>query len=241
MYLLGHGTGSRIAAMLREDFRFDLAPEVVAWLEQNITLPRKFSPAYPGPYRVARNPTSRAILDCWHPSSGVRICTNMSGSQLAKTTEGALGSAYRMAHSPMPEIILSPSKKWMQREIAEKRLVPLIDANPVLRRLKPANAHLFRKLDMQMLGGSISLEGAGSDTSTAGSTQGIVWIEEAAKITHQEKEESPEAHPIRLAFERTKQFRGVEFHYLSFTPNTPAHLAYELYLSGTQTLSLIHI
>lgn len=225
----------RVARLLREDFQFTAAPPVVWWAERNLVLPRKMSPARPGPFQTQRSPTSRAILECFHPNSGVRMLANVAGAQTAKTTEGCIGSAYRICHSPMPQLILGPSEDWLRLEISEKRLMALIDENPILARMKPGDSSRFRKMAMEMAGGTISLEGANSPVATAGSTQGIVWIEEAAKIEHHSSESTPEAHPIKLAFERTKAFRGLELHYLSFTPNTPHHLAWQLYESGTQT------
>jgi hypothetical protein len=62
-----------------------------------------------------------------------------------------------------------------------------------------------------------------------------VWVEEAAKIEHQSREDTPEAHPIKLAFERTKAFKGLDFHYLSFTPNRSTHLAWQEFERGSQT------
>ena len=88
---------------------------------------------------------------------------------------------------------------------------------------------------MDMAGGTISLEGANSPVATAGSTQGIVMIMEAAKIEHQEREDAPEAHPIKLAFERTKAFRGLEYHWMDFTPNRVESIPWQMYLEGTQT------
>lgn len=227
---------SRIAPLLAEAFRFTVAPPVTEWLEANIVIPKLMSPAKPGPFSSKVQPTSREILECWHPGSGVRSCVNVAGSQImGKTAEGIFGSAYRMVHNPMPEFILGPSEDWLRKEISEKRLMALINANEVLAKLKPADPDRFRKMAMEMIGGPISIEGAGSDIATAGSTQGIVWIEEAAKIEHQEKDDVPEAHPIKLALERTKAFKGLEFVYWSFTANRSTHLAWEAYEAGSQT------
>lgn len=226
---------SRIAAALAQDFHFETAPPVVEWLEKNIVLPKSMSPAMPGPYSTRRQPTSRAILETWHPNSGVRSCVNVAGAQVAKTTEGVLGSAYRTNWAPLPELVVGPSEDWLRREISEKRFMALIDANPALRRMKPFDPSKFRKLYYELIGAPITIEGAGSSTATAGSTQGIIWIEEAAKIEHMDREEAPEAHPIKLAFERTKAFKGLEFHYLSFTANHSSHLAWQLYEAGRRT------
>lgn len=226
---------SRIAPLLRQDFRFDVAPPVTDWCEANLIIPRKFSPAFPGPYRSSRQPTSRPILECWHPASGVRSCINVAGSQTAKTFESMLGLGYRIRYQPMPVLLMGPSEDWLRLEISEKRLQPLIDENPALACMKPFDGSKYRKLAMDLAGGTIAIEGANSPVATAGSTQGIVMIAEAAKIEHQSREDAPEAHPIKLAFERTKAFRGLEFHWMDFTPNRVESIPWQMYLEGTQT------
>lgn len=226
---------SRIAACLREDFNLAAAPSVVDWCERNLVLPVRMSPAAAGPFSTRRRPMMRPIMECGHPQSGVRNLTITAGSQFAKTTVCTLITAYRIAHSPMPTLILGPAEDWLGREISEKRLAPLINENALLRVHKPFDQNKFKKLAMDMSGGFITFEGINSNTSTSGSTQGIVWICEAAKIEHHENEQAPEAHPIKLAFERTKEFRGLELHMMDFTPNTPNHLAWKSYERGTQT------
>lgn len=226
---------SRIAEYLREDFDLAAAPGVVEWCERNLVLPAKMAPNSSGPFSTRRRPMMRPIMECGHPQSGVRNLTITAGSQFAKTTIGTLITAYRIANSPMPQLILGPAEDWLGVEISEKRLMALINENAVLRAHKPYDHNRFRKLAMEMSGGFITFEGINSNTSTSGSTQGIVWICEAAKIEHHKNEQAPEAHPIKLAFERTKEFRGLELHMMDFTPNSPHHLAWKTYERGTQT------
>ena len=226
---------SRIATFLREDFSFSQAPPVTDWCEQNIVLPSKMAPASSGPFSVRRRPFMRSILECGHPQSGVRSLTLTAGSQVGKTTCCILILAYRIPHSPMPTLILGNSEDWLRVEISEKRLGALIEENPALRIHKPYDPAKFRKLTMEMSGGFIVFEGINSDTSTSGSTQGIVYICEAAKVVQHQRDQAPEAHPIKLAFERTKEFRGLELQLMDFTPNTPNHIAWQTYERGTQT------
>ncbi len=226
---------SRIAAFMREDFQFSVAPSVTRWCEENIVLPAKMAPASAGPFSIRRRPMMRSILECGHPQSGVRSLTITGGSQTLKTTCSIMVLAYRIAHSPMPTLILGNSEDWLRVEISEKRLAALIEENTCLRVHKPYDRTKFRSLYMEMSGGPIVFEGINSDTSTSGSTQGIVWICEAAKVKHHDSEQAPEAHPIKLAFERTKEFRGLELQMMDFSPNTPNHLAWKTYERGTQT------
>jgi hypothetical protein len=226
---------SRIASFIREDFQFGVQPSVTDWCQENLVLPPKMAPASSGPFSIARRPMMRSILECGHPQSGVRSLTLTAGSQWGKTTCCTLIIAYRIPHSPLPTLILGNSEDWLRVEISDKRLAALIEANHCLRIHKPYDSNNFRKLAMQMSGSYIVFEGINSDTSTSGSTQGIVYICEAAKVVHHGKEQAPEAHPIKLAFERTKEFRGLELKMMDFTPNTPTHIAWQTYLRGTQT------
>lgn len=226
---------SLIAEIVRGDFQFTTDPPVVDWAESNLVLPAAMAPASPGPFSTDRRPYMRHIIECGHPQSGVRSLTVTGGSQTGKTTCCILILAYRIPHAPGPTLILGNSEDWLRVEISDKRLAALIEANHCLRIHKPFDPHNFRKLAMQMSGGFIVFEGINSDTSTSGSTQRIVYICEAAKIVHHERDQAPEAHPIKLAFERTKEFRGLELQMMDFTPNTPNHLAWLTYLRGTQT------
>lgn len=226
---------SQIAQYLRQDFDLSAAPGVVDYCERNFVLPPIMAPAGSGPFSTRRRPMMRPILECGHPQSGVRNLSITGGSQILKTTCCILIIGYRIPNSAMPTLILGPAESWLKDEIIKKRLQALIDANPVLRAHKPYDHNKYNLLSMEMSGGFITVEGATSPTSTSGSTMGIVYIAEAGKIEHHESEQRPEAHPIKLAFERTKEFRGLELHISDFTPNHPHHLAWQNHLRGTQT------
>ena len=228
---------SQPSSMIRSDFLFELVPKVTDWLEANLVIPPEMSPKSPGPVRTNKRPCMRPILDCWHPDSGVRRCVFTGAAQDGgKTTTMTMGAAFRIAHCPMPMMLMGPSEQWTIEKLVKERLHPLINANELLSRLKPRNIHNFTNQFMAMLGGAINVVGANSSTSLAGGTKGIVAIDEAAKIEHIEREDAPEAHPILNAFERTKEFRGIDFQWLSGTPNSPHHLFWKLYEAGDQTL-----
>lgn len=231
---------NRIGGMIRESLRFDVQPEVVAWLEANISLPPEMSPKSPGPFRTNKRPFMRPILECWHPNSGVRRCTVTGAAQdMGKTTTMVMGAAYRLVHSPMPMMLMGPTDRWTVEKLVTERMHPLINANHLLRSRKPLNPDLFKNQFMAMEGGAVNVVGANSATSLAGGTKGIVAIDEAAKIEHIAREDAPEAHPILNALERTKEYRGIDFQWLSGTPNTPHHLFWTTYESGDQTLPFV--
>lgn len=206
------------------------------FLEANAVIPKKMSPRSPGKLSFRSTPWAREIIDQWHPESGSRSVTVAIAVQMAKTTMMVLGMAYRMRYAPVPQMVVGGmSERFARREISEKRLHPLINGNPWLKELKPHDPNEFRYLEMAMAYAPILVTGAGSDTNLAGSTQGIVAIDEAAKIIQRDSEEAQEAHPIRLAQDRTQDFAGQDFHWMSSTPNSSTHLFWEDVEAGTYT------
>lgn len=216
---------------------FELRPRtaVVPWLEANISLPAKMAPNSAGPFRTALRPFQRPILECWNPDSGVNHCGVSAGVQIAKTTMLVLGISYRICNSPLPALIVGSSKDWTKTEISEKRLIPLIDENPILAAEKPANTDQYRAMSLAMAGAGINLVGGNSPGALSGGSYGIVAIDEASKLAHQGSDQVPEAHPFMLAEKRTDGFGALEFHYRSSTPNSPTHPFWQYILSGDQT------
>lgn len=206
------------------------------YLEGNIIIPKKMSPRTPGKLSFRSTPWAREILNNWHAESGVRSVTLAIAVQMMKTTLMVLGMVYRMLFSPVPQMVVGGmAREFARREISEKRLHPLIKGNAFLRELMPRDPNEFRYLEMAMAYAPILVTGAGSDTNLAGSTQGIVAIDEAAKIILKDSEKAQEAHPIRLAQDRTQDFAGQDFHWMSSTPNSSSHIFWEDCEAGTFT------
>jgi hypothetical protein len=146
-----------------------------------------------------------------------------------------LGSTYRMVYEGSPQLFVGTTADWAKREISRKRLHPLIRENPILARLMPSNLDLFTLTGMDMQNGELNVIGANSDTALAGGTFGVCAIDEASKITQEDKEESPESHPILLARARTAAYGTAAFNWMSSTPNSPLHLFWQGVEAGTYT------
>lgn len=227
---------NRLSQLIEPHFRFEKDPLVSAWSEGGLVLPKEMSPRSPGPLSWRARPWARPIMDCAHADSGVRKCDLSIAVQMGKTTMMAVIACYRMKYSPVPIMIVGGmSSDFAKREISEKRLHPLIAANEQLRVLKPRNQDQFKKLEMMMAYCPVLVTGAGSDTNLAGATMGIVMIDEASKIEHKNSEDAPEAHPVRLAEDRTSDFIGQEFIWKSSTPNASKHVFWQDVTSGTFT------
>jgi len=215
---------NRLASIVAPHFRFDRPPSVTDWAEGNLVIPREMSPRSPGPFSIRGREWQRELLEPWHPESGIRRFDVCCGAQVTKTTAMVIGGCYRLRYVPVPQMyVYGMSADSAKRELSKKRFHPLINANESLRSLKPHNPDHFGQSEMMMAYCPILVTGAGSSTNLAGSTQGIVGIDEAGKIIQQGSEEAPEAHPIRLAEDRTKDFLGAEFRWKSSTPNSPNH------------------
>lgn len=210
-------------------------PAVVDWLRDNVFVPRSLSPTGYGPFRIDARPYMAPILACWHPESGVKDCVVSGATQLLKTFILCLGSAYRIANDPVPELIVVPSADFGKKEIGEKKLHPLIRENPALAAMMPENHDEFRLDAMNMRGAPINIVGTNSPLQLSGRTVGIVAQDEVCKQEHHESADAPEAHPSILADERTKDMRPNHFHYKSSSPNTEMHPFWGEYEKGDQT------
>lgn len=210
-------------------------PSVTGWLQDNITLSRKTSPHNAGRFSCDSRPFMRPILETWNPANGINSVALAAAVQLLKTLTMVLGGCYRMKYEPVPALFVGPTTDWAKKEISRKRLHPLIRENPVLAALMPANPDLFTLTGMSMEGGELNVIGANSDTALSGGTFGICAIDEASKITQEDSDESPEAHPILLARDRTQAYLQSAFNWMSSTPNSPFHLFWQGYLAGDQT------
>lgn len=216
-------------------------PPVVDWLSREIKIPRAMSARASGPFSLHRRRFQADILEAWHPQSGVNEVTIAGAAQdVGKTTMGILGLAYRLKHQFWPTLITSPNAKTTEDKIGQLKLVPLIDENPVLSSLKPADDDKYKRDLLQMTPGPIFLVGANSPTGLASASCGIVMIEEAAKIQHNHHEDAPDAHPIHNAWARSKDFRTTSyFHWMVCSPTSPTHPFWVSVEGGT--MSRFHV
>lgn len=234
MFMLEPGRWDRTKTVLSE-FLVAAVPGVVEWLEANIKLPRKFSPRGFGKFSTASRPFQRPILETFHPQSGVTDCVVSGATQLAKTAMLLLGGAFRMVWEPLPIILAVPSIDFAKKKIVQRRLHPLINENPVLAALKPANPDEFTLTEMNMQGGEFTLAGTGSNTNLSSITAGIVLQDEVCKFVHAKSGDDEEAHPMHLADERAKDFHDLAFRYKSSSPTSETHPFWSAFEAGSQT------
>jgi phage terminase large subunit GpA-like protein len=134
---------------------------------------------------------------------GVRIITLMVATQLLKT-EVLLNTIGRIAHTdPSPVLMVLP-KEAAAEAFSKERLVPMIEATPVLKELmgdrrtrRSGSSILFKRFP----GGFLALAGAGSPTNLSMRPVRVTLLDEIDKY-----EANKEGDPVLLAEERSSTF-----------------------------------
>jgi len=136
-----------LEAILTEVGRFDgdleivqawrdgLTPEpallVSEWADKHRVLGSRDS-AEPGPYRTARTPYLRAVMDALSPSHPARRVVFMKGAQVGATTVGTNWIGYVVHHAPGPMLAVQPTTELAKR-FSDQRIDPLIEETPAIR------------------------------------------------------------------------------------------------------------
>ena len=176
---------------------------VSAWADQYRILSSKAS-GEPGPWRTARTPYLREIMDGLSASSPVQRLVLQFAAQTGKTEVGLGWIGYVMHHSPAPMLVVVPTlevrKRW-----TKQRLDPLISETPALRELlanrkrDSANAEDMKDFP----GGILVIGGANSPASLASMPIRYVLCDEVDRFPW---EVGQEGDPLGLIDERTKTF-----------------------------------
>jgi hypothetical protein len=88
--------------------------------------------AEPGPYRTARTPYLREIMDALSPSHPARRVVFMKGAQVGATTVGTNWIGYVSHHAPGPMLAVQPTTELAKR-LSDQRIDPLIEETPAIR------------------------------------------------------------------------------------------------------------
>lgn len=130
--LLERAQSSRKA--YREAFLRGLEPDpritVSEWADRNRQLTTRSS-AEPGPWRTARTPYLREIMDCLSSTSPVELVIFEKGSQLGGTEVGNNWIGYVIDHCPGPMLVVMPTEKVQKRK-SRQTLDALIEDTPRL-------------------------------------------------------------------------------------------------------------
>jgi phage terminase large subunit GpA-like protein len=140
-------------------------PDVLVsdWADAHRILPQKSS-AEPGPWRTARTPYLREIMDCMSTTSDVEEVVFMAASQVGKSEALLNVLGYIIDHAPGPALLVQPTVDLGKR-FSRQRVEPLVDATPRLAgkvadgRSRDARSSMQSK---EFMGGVLVITGANS-------------------------------------------------------------------------------
>lgn len=187
-----------------EALRPDPEYTVSEWADVHRFLTSKESPE-PGPWRTARVPYMREIMDALSPSSPVRDVCFMKSSQVAGTEAINNWIGFVIHHAPGPMLVVQPTVEIAER-FSRQRIAPLIDNSPELRkriaepRAKDGGNTLLSK---EFPGGMLILGGANSAAALRSMPIRFLGLDE---IDAYPPDVDGEGDPVALAEQRTQNF-----------------------------------
>lgn len=195
---------NRLADALGAGFRPDPDLTVSQWADEHRVLSSKAAPE-PGPYRVARTPMLRDIMDCLSPRHPAQRVSFMKGSQIGGSEAGNNWLGYIVAHAPGPAIAVQPTVELAKR-FSKQRLDPMIDGTPALRRLvQPARTRDSGNTILQkdFPGGTLVLTGANSAVGLRSMPARYAFLDE---VDAYPADVEGEGDPVALAEARTRTY-----------------------------------
>lgn len=189
---------------------------VSEWSDLHRILPQKAS-AEPGPWRTARTPYLKKILDCLSSSSPYHTVVLAKGAQIGATEAGNNWIGYVIHHAPGPMLAVSPTVE-MAKRASKQRIAPMIEVTPALsQRVAPARERdsgnsLFAK---EFAGGTLILTGANSAVGLRSMPARYLFLDE---VDAYPGDLEGEGDPVELAVKRTATFRRNRKVFLCSTP-----------------------
>jgi phage terminase large subunit GpA-like protein len=177
---------------------------VSEWSDGHRVLTSKGS-GEPGPWRTARTPYLREILDHLSTQSPVQRVVMRFAAQLGKTEVGLNWIGYVMHHAPGPMLVVLPTLEVRKRWVRQ-RLDPMMQSTPAISAIfdarskrDPGNAEDIKDFP----GGMLVLGGANSPASLSSMPIQYVLCDEVDRFPW---EAGAEGDPLGLVDERTKTF-----------------------------------
>ena len=205
---------------LLQAWRDGMMPEplllVSEWADRHRILGSRDS-AEPGPYRTARTPYLREIMDALSPSHPARRVVFMKGAQVGATTVGSNWIGYVIHHAPGPMLAVQPTTELAKR-FSEQRIEPLIEETPAIReRVAPARSRDSgnRQLSKEFPGGQLVMTGANSAVGLRSMSARFLFLDE---IDAYPGDVEGEGDPIALAEARARTFGWRRKLFLVSTP-----------------------
>ncbi len=178
---------------------------VSEWADRHRTLPD--TAAEPGPWRTARTPYLREIMDCLSTGSPYERVVMVKGGQTGGTEAGLNWLGYIIQNAPGIVMLVQPSLDMVRRNTVT-RIDPLIASSPVLRdlvatpRSRDTGNSLFRK---SFPGGQLVMTGANSAIGLRSTPVRYLFLDE---VDGYPGDADGEGDPVALAIQRTATFKG---------------------------------
>nr|WP_245584055.1 phage terminase large subunit family protein [Rubritepida flocculans] len=197
-----------------------MAPEpallVSEWADRHRLLGSRGS-AEPGPWRTARTPYLREIMDALSPSHPARRVVFMKGAQVGGTECGNNWIGYVIHHAPGPMLAVQPTTELAKR-FSDQRIDPLVEETPAIReRVAPARSRDSgnRQLSKEFPGGQLVMTGANSAVGLRSMSARFLFLDE---IDAYPGDVEGEGDPIALAEARARTFGWRRKVFLVSTP-----------------------
>ena len=208
------------AEALRRAWLAGLAPDpavtVSQWADRHRILSSRAA-SEAGPYRTARTPFMRAIMDALSPSSPARRVVFMKAAQVGATEAGNNWIGFAMHRAPGPFLAVQPTTDLAKR-LSQQRIDPLIEESPELRELvlpsrsrDSGNTILAKRFP----GGQLVLTGANSAVGLRSMPARWVFLDE---VDAYPGDIDGEGDPVHLAEARTNSFGHRSKVFLASTP-----------------------
>ncbi len=193
---------------IAEGWRDGLTPDpllnVSEWADQYRMLSGK-SASEPGPWRTARTPYLKEIMDCLSPTSAVERVVFMKGAQVGGTECGNNWMGYVIHLAPGPMMAVAPTVEMAKRN-SKQRIDPLIEESPTLSALiSPARARDSGNtiLGKEFRGGVLVMTGANSAVGLRSMPVRYLFLDE---VDGYPLDVEGEGNAISLAEARTRTF-----------------------------------
>lgn len=191
---------------------------VTEWAEAERIIPR--GNAFPGPYRVARTPYLREIMDALGVESLVEEVYVRKGSQLGFSEAGNNFVGYAIAEAPGPILYVQPTIPDA-RKYSTQRLAPMIEASDALRMLVSESKSRRSQNTISLKefpGGTLGVVGANAPSGLASTPIRYLFADECERYT---RDAGGEGDPLEIARARIWTFES-SIGAKTFVPSTPA-------------------
>ncbi len=194
----------------------DPALTVSEWADRHRVLSSRAA-SEAGPYRTARTPYMRAIMDALSPGNPARRVVFMKSAQVGATEGGNNWIGFCIHRAPGPFLAVQPTVDLAKR-LSQQRIDPLIEESPALRELvMPSRSRDSGNtiLAKRFPGGQLILTGANSAVGLRSMPARWVFMDE---VDAYPGDVDGEGDPIALAEARTNSFGHRSKIFLASTP-----------------------